>query len=150
MLPTRECSAAAQLALATIHTLLTRAHNALVAALVVEFLAPVPLVPAHHAPERHVLALRAQVAQVRAHVPAASVSVQAVQVAQVPAAVNVQVELVAVHAQVAHPEATLVLTVRQAAVAVAAPVEVPLVPSVAVAARARHASRSGRSGQSSN
>jgi hypothetical protein len=117
------------------------------AALAAVFPAQAHLAQAHLAPERHVLVLRVPVDPARVHVRAALVSAQA---AQVLAAVSAPVELVAVRAQAEHPETTLVLTVRQVAVAVAAPVEVPLVPSVAVAARARHASRSGRSGQSSN
>jgi hypothetical protein len=116
-----------------------------------EFLVRVPLAPAHRVPvlrgpERHDLALLAQVDPVRVHVPAALASAQAAQAA----AVRAQQVLVAVHAQVAHPEATLVPTVRQVAVAVAAPVVEPQVLSAAVAARARHASRSARSGQSLN
>ena len=152
--PIRECSAAAQLARATIPTLPTRARNALVLLAVpaAEFLVRVPLAPAHRVPvlrgpERHDLALLAQVDPVRVHVPAALDSVQAAQAA---AEARAQQALVAVLVPVAHPEATLVLTVRPVAVAVEAQVVELQVHSVAVAARARHASRSARSGQSLN
>lgn len=147
--PIRECSAAAQLARATIPTLPTRARNALVLLAVpaAEFLVRVPLAPAHRGPERHDLALLAQVDPVRVHVPAALDSVQAAQAA---AEARAQQALVAVLVPVAHPEATLVLTVRPVAVAVEAQVVELQVHSVAVAARARHASRSARSGQSSS
>jgi hypothetical protein len=108
-------------------------------------LAPAHRVPVPRVPELHAQAHRVLVDQVRVLVPAALASAQA---AQVVVAVRAQQVLVAVDAQAAHPEATLVPTVRQVAVAVAAPVVEPRVLSAAVAARARHASRSARSGQS--
>jgi hypothetical protein len=112
-----------------------------------EFRVPVLRVPVLRVPERHDPALLAQVDPVRVHVPAALDSVQAVQAA---AEARAQQVPVAVLVPVARPEATLVPTVRQVAVAVAAPVVEPQVHSAAVAARARHASRSARSGQSLN
>ena len=122
------------------------------AVLAAEFLVPVPLGPvprvqAHLVQERHDLALLVQVDPVRVLVPVALDNVQAAQAA---AEALAQQALVAVLVPVAHPEATLVLTVRQVADAVEAQVVEPQVHSVAVAARARHASRSARSGQSSS
>lgn len=118
-----------------------------------DFLVPahrvrVHLVLAHLVQDRLVRAHLAQVGLVKASAQVASVSVRAALLEQV--LVHVPVQLAAVSVPVEHQATTLVLTVHQEAAVAVAPAEEPQVRLVAEAARARHVSRSARSGQSSN